>query len=285
LGAAAIGGAVVSAAVAAPLYLNQTSKDSQINSLQSQLTQAQQQSKDLQQAADLSKGIVTGLTGFLTLNVKQQAQVDAVADTMIPADSNGPGAREAGVIYFIDRQLAGSYGKNGNMYMQGPFVQPNQKGPITVGGITYSGGSAPARTSAGTGFQYALTLREYWRRGLQFLDDYSNSAYGASFETLNSDKRTQILNDMFDNKPTNFTGPTAVEFVSELHDMVVAGFYADPLYGGNRNMIGWKLAGAGGVNSGSFDNLDVKKLMVDSKPTRLTPVGLAQLRQLPQGGA
>jgi len=285
IGGAAIGGAAV--ASAAFLTLVPPSQDNskleaaqkQAADLAAQLDTTKQQAALAKQQADLNQSYITEFNGFLALNPKEQAIVDAVADTMIPSDANGPGAKEAGVIYFIDRQLAGSYGKNGNMFMQGPFVAANQKGPITVGGITYPKGSAFAAVGAGTGYQYAMTLRVYWSKGLQFLDEYSMSAYGAAFETLALDKRTQILNDMFDNKPTNFTGPTPLEFVSEMHDMVLAGFYADPMYGGNRGMVGWKLTGFAGVNSGAFDNLDVKKLMVDTTPTRLTPVSVGQLRK------
>ena len=78
------------------------------------------------------------MQAFLTLNpITERPVVEALAEAIIPSDASGPGAKEAGVIYFIDRMLAGSYGKAGNMFMQGPFVHP-QTGSLTVHGITYS---------------------------------------------------------------------------------------------------------------------------------------------------
>ncbi len=215
--------------------------------------------------------------GFLTLNPKEQTIVKAIAETIIPTDASGPGADEAGVIYFIDHMLAGNYGKGGNMFLQGPFVTP-QTTPVTVGGIDYSGGTIMPRLQAGTAYQYAFNPREFWRRGLVFLEDYSNSAYKGAFESLTIDNRTKVLQDLFDGKPTNFEGPTPAEFFNELHDMVVAGFWADPLYGGNIGMVGWKLIAFNANYWGDDINLGSQKLMVASTPTRLPPKSLSDLQ-------
>ena len=48
--------------------------------------------------------------------------VEAIVARLIPSDENGPGAREANVAGFIDRQLAGFYGRGQRWYMQGPFA-------------------------------------------------------------------------------------------------------------------------------------------------------------------
>ena len=93
-----------------------TKKDSQISSLQTQNTQLQGELGGAQQ-----------MQAFLTLNpVTERPVVEALAEAIIPSDSSGPGAKEAGVVYFIDRMLAGNYGKAGNMFMQGPFVHPQK---------------------------------------------------------------------------------------------------------------------------------------------------------------
>src|SRR5699024_12316384 len=42
-------------------------------------------------------------------------------ERIFPKNDSGPGAIELGVPYFIDHQLAGSYGYNTQEYMQGPF--------------------------------------------------------------------------------------------------------------------------------------------------------------------
>ena len=43
--------------------------------------------------------------GVQTLSKAQRATLDALADVMIPADALGPGARDAGVVRFVERAL------------------------------------------------------------------------------------------------------------------------------------------------------------------------------------
>jgi gluconate 2-dehydrogenase gamma chain len=49
--------------------------------------------------------------------------VEAAAARIFPADESGPGAREAGVIIYIDRQLAGPYGRDQYRYTKGPWIE------------------------------------------------------------------------------------------------------------------------------------------------------------------
>lgn len=53
---------------------------------------------------------------------ESEARIVAAAVARIfPSDHSGPGAREAGVAIYIDRQLAGPYGRDRFRYTQGPF--------------------------------------------------------------------------------------------------------------------------------------------------------------------
>jgi gluconate 2-dehydrogenase gamma chain len=49
--------------------------------------------------------------------------IAAACDRIFPSDGNGPGAKEAGVIIYIDRQLAGPFGRDRHRYTKGPFVE------------------------------------------------------------------------------------------------------------------------------------------------------------------
>ncbi|MCL4435835.1 MAG: gluconate 2-dehydrogenase subunit 3 family protein [Thaumarchaeota archaeon] len=275
IGTAAVAGAAVASAVEIPLMTTQSQqKDQQISQLQNQLNTANQQVSSLKDQA------VTG-TGFLTLNLSEQSLVESLAETIIPGDSNDPGAKEAGVIYFIDRQLAGEYGKSGNMYMQGPFIQTGQKGPITVNKITYSDGSPAVRVGAGTRYQYPLNEREFWRASLEALQAYAKSSQGDNFEKLSASKKEQVLKDLWDNKPTSFNGITPQDFAYELFMMVWAGFLMDPLHGGNKGMVGWQLTGFNGTNFGNAygEGKTPQQLMVADTPTKLRPRSLAQFQK------
>jgi gluconate 2-dehydrogenase gamma chain len=49
--------------------------------------------------------------------------VHAACARIFPSDENGPGATEANVIVYIDRQLAGPWGKDKYRYTKGPWIE------------------------------------------------------------------------------------------------------------------------------------------------------------------
>jgi len=288
---AAVGGVVASVAEV-PYFTNlDNQKDQKIASLEAQLSSLQPQ---VNQVASLqsqvstlttqSKGLQSELdtmTGFLCLGLNEQVELEAIVETIIPSDSNGPGAKEAGVIYFIDGQLTSGYGTGGIMYMKGPFELSGQQGPITVDGITYSQGTPVQAVSAGTHYQYAMSMRYFWKWGLAALQSYANSAYGGNFETLSADNQAQVLADTWANKPASFNGIVPSDFAWELFFMTWSGFLTDPLYGGNRNMVGWALLGFNGTNQGNFygEGHTPLELALSPTPIPLKAASLAQFQQ------
>jgi len=80
--------------------------------------------------------------------------VAAATSRIFPTDQSGPGAREAGVVIYIDRQLAGPYGRDRYRYTQGPF----EDGPPELG------------------YQGKATPREIYREGLKNLKGFDRLA-------------------------------------------------------------------------------------------------------------
>ncbi|MBZ5591546.1 MAG: gluconate 2-dehydrogenase subunit 3 family protein [Acidobacteriia bacterium] len=78
----------------------------------------------------------------------------AAAARIFPADESGPGADEAGVVIYIDRQLASAYGRDHYRYTQPPFEPgvPEQ------------------------GYQGKETPREIYRAGLKMLGPFHTLA-------------------------------------------------------------------------------------------------------------
>ena len=192
----------------------------------------------------------------------------------------GPGGKEAGALFFIDRQLAGEYGKAGNMYNKGPFVPTGLTTPITVDGITYSGGTMAGNLATGYGYQYAMNFRTFWRFGILALESYATTAYGGAFETLSPTVRAQVLTDLANNKPTTFNEIAPADLFWEMFFMSWCGFLMDPMHGGNRGMVGWSYLGFNGLNTGNFygEGMTTKQLMVATTPTKLRPASLAQFQ-------
>ena len=94
---------------------------------------------------------------------------------------------------------------------------------------------------------------------------------------------------MFDNSSNNgnlqnaFTAPNAAEFVNEVLFMVYAGFWTDPVYGGNQGMVGWQLIAYNANYWGDDIGLGAPKLMLQGTPTRLHPESLSQMQVMGGG--
>ncbi|MBZ5644162.1 MAG: gluconate 2-dehydrogenase subunit 3 family protein [Acidobacteriia bacterium] len=85
---------------------------------------------------------------------KDEAMIVAAAAARIfPSDDSGPGAKEAGVVIFIDRQLAGPWGRDRYRYAEGPFDENGARE---------------------FGYQGKATPRETYREGLKGLKDFDS---------------------------------------------------------------------------------------------------------------
>jgi gluconate 2-dehydrogenase subunit 3-like protein len=306
-----------------------TNLNTQVTSLNSQVSSATAANAALQGNLDTT-------SAFLSFSTTEQVEMEAIAEAIIPSDSTGPGAKETGAIYFIDRQLKGTYGMSGLQYRSGPFIPSNVTTAFSVnsptgvinypgGSVTYVNGSnnftvkynptANVRVGAGTRFQYAFDMKTFWTIGLAGIQAYANAQYGGNFETLSAANQTACLTDLWSNKPTydgtggaitggpagsaqevilginspaaGVTGGTHFgpvlpsDFAYELFFMVWNGFWVDPVYGGNKGMLGWKYVGFHGTNLGNFYNegYTSKALMVATTPITLQPASLGQYQK------
>jgi peptidoglycan hydrolase CwlO-like protein len=278
-----------------------TSANGQIASLQTAVTSANSAATSAQAQASSLQAALDSTTAFQTLGVNEAALVEAIAATFIPTDSNGPGATEAGVVYFIDAQLNGKYGASGHMYMQGPFIQHDLTTAITPSEIpriftaangqaytvgantTFSAGTMKTVPDNGMRYQYNFNLRYYWHLGLEAIETYANAAYGGNFETLSGANQVKCLQDLYNNVPTQaaFNDIVPSDFFYELFFMVYSGFTMDPMYGGNKGMVGWLLTGNNGVNMGNFygEGYTTKQIMLMTSPPILKPASLGQYQK------
>jgi gluconate 2-dehydrogenase gamma chain len=184
---------------------------------------------------------------YAFLDAAEVAFLSAAVARLIPADDLGPGALEAGVVVFLDRQLAGEYGRASRWYMQGPWA----KGESTQG---YQSRYTPAG-------MYRAAVREIDRA-------VADEKRAATFATLGTADQDRWLKDLEDGKPELPT-VDAKGFFKLLLQNTQEGFWSDPIYGGNRDMVGWKLIGFPGAR---YDHSAFVGRHGDRYP--LPPVGL-----------
>ena len=105
----------------------------------------------------------------------------------------------------------------------------------------------PGDEIARYGFQSMLTPQEIYRRGIEFVDAYAQSLFQNDFIDLTPEQQDQILTDMDEDEATGFEGPTGRAFFMQLRNHTIEGMFGDPMYGGNRDLVGWKLIGYPGA--------------------------------------
>jgi gluconate 2-dehydrogenase gamma chain len=157
--------------------------------------------------------------------------VEALADCIIPSDPQTPGGKESGSAIFIDRQLAGPYGRQEGLYIRPPFM----KGTNSQGHQSEKG---PAQ--------------EY-REGLAALDRTCKARFGGkAFADLSDQDKDAVLKGL-ESGEFKLDGADGKTFLDMVIKDVQMGFFADPIYGGNRDMVAWKMIGYPGSRYNYLD--------------------------------
>jgi len=188
---------------------------------------------------------------FQFLTAPEITFVEAALEVLIPADELGPGAREAGVTNFIDRQLAGAFGTQARGYRQGPWAEgtPEQ------------------------GFQSVLTPQQIYRVAIADINRHCRTEYGSSFDGLDVLQRQEVLTRLEAGSITLETVPAPL-FFGLLWTNTQEGFFADPMYGGNRGKAGWALVGFPGVAA-----VYIEEIGKHNVPYRVEPVSIGDIQR------
>ncbi len=112
----------------------------------------------------------TGSRSFF--NDREWAFINAAVARLIPADELGPGAKEAGVPEFIDRQLNTPYATGSIWYMQGPF---NPDVPKEMG------------------YQLPLVPKQIYNLGIADAEAWCQDKYHKTFAELSSEQQDEAL--------------------------------------------------------------------------------------------
>lgn len=157
--------------------------------------------------------------------------LEALADRIIPSDPETPGGKDVGCAVFVDRQLAGPYGRQDGLYVRPPFLKgAKNQGPQSEAG--------PAQ--------------EY-RAGLAALDKLCKAQLGGkAFHELSDAEKDGVLNGL-ESGEYKLNGVDGKAFFEQVLKDIKMGFFADPIYGGNREMAAWKMIGYPGARYNYLD--------------------------------
>ncbi|SEH11902.1 Gluconate 2-dehydrogenase subunit 3 [Natronorubrum sediminis] len=282
--------------------------------------------------------------GLQFFTLEQAEIVQEMANRIYPSDDNGPGAPEAGVVYFIDRQMNQDWGQGERWYMDGPFPGVEQleldtavEAADPVGDPTEAEGvgTPPAHTeeaetddgeddeddgddensangennedntadsiaftatdagiqevdegddddtdgadeemaeddgeetpdefeeepddpddeetevawadeepAAGQGWQHPMTPADAYTYSIDFVEAYCEEEYDESFVDLGGEEQDDVIQALEDDEVETFEGLEPSDFFLLLRENTLEGMFSDPMYGGNQEMVGWRL--------------------------------------------
>jgi gluconate 2-dehydrogenase gamma chain len=171
--------------------------------------------------------------GYQFFSTDEAAFVEAIVTTMCPADDLTPDGVACGLATFMDRQLAGGFGNGERLYMEGPWLagKPEQ------------------------GYQLPLNPAGFFRAGLAATQAACEAATGKKFEQLAPTQRDAFLNAVAAGHVTGERVAPAPWFNELLFPLFEQACFADPVYGGNRDKVFWRMVGYPGLPA--FHTVDV----------------------------
>ena len=181
-----------------------------------------------------------------------RATLTAVFDRLIPHDELGASASEAGCVDYLDAQMNGPYGESKDLYLD----QPLRADESQLMGLTIS----------------LRTRRDYTLAGLDFIDRHARKLHGRAFAELDGEQMDAILRQLDEGRLDWEGAGSGSRLFEFLLLSVREGYFADPLYGGNRGMVGWKLVGFPGARYDYRQYIDRRGQDLGLEPISLIPV-------------
>ena len=166
-------------------------------------------------------------SGYVFFTTEEVAFIEAAVSRLIPNDSVGPGAVEANVPFFLDRQLAGKFGQGDHYYLRGPWPKgtPEQ------------------------GYQTRFTPAQLYRAAISAIDKYVAANFnGGSFSKLTSEDKDNVLKGLESGAIKLDDSVDSKTFFAMLLQNTKEGYFSDPIYGGNKDMGAWKMIGFPGAH-------------------------------------
>lgn len=173
--------------------------------------------------------------------------MEAIADRIIPPDPDTPGGKDAGCAVFVDRQLAGPYGRKDGHYNRPPFMSGTKQ----------------------QGEQDEATPAQQYRKALAAFDRHCQEKFSKPFAEISDGDKDAVLHEL-EAGSVPLDGIDGKAFFELVLKDIQTGFFADPLYGGNRDMVAWKMIGYPGARYNYLDWIDRHNERFPLPPVGLT---------------
>lgn len=182
---------------------------------------------------------------FKAFTEDEAVAVEKITARLLPGTPEDPGAREAGVVYYIDFLLSQNEGFVEATYRSGPWARgyEGDTEPDPEPDVIW----VPAEELARYGYQAPLSPLAIYQIGLRALEEYAQATWERRIAELDDNDVDEIIWAMLGNEIEQFTDFSPISFFHTLRLHTAEGFFSDPGYGGNRDLAGWRLIGFPGA--------------------------------------
>ena len=184
-------------------------------------------------AAGATAAAVEEAAGYQSFGPDEIAFVETMVNVMCPADALTPNGVDCGLATYMDRQLAGAFGRGDRLY---------RHGPVRKGKPQY-------------GYQLPLTPEQFFKTGVAAADAACQQRFGKGFDELEAAQADACLQEIAAGKVDGGRIPLAQWFNELAYPLFTQACYADPIYGGNRGKVFWKLIGYPGLPATHSQNI------------------------------
>lgn len=164
-------------------------------------------------------------SSYLSLGPQEAACVEALVNVMCPADAMTPNGVDCGLHIYIDRQLAGAWGRGDQLYRQGPWLSGKPQ----------------------HGYQSPLIPELHFKAGIAVLRREIEERTGKAIEQLEANQLDALLQDVAASRMDDDRYALGAWFNDFLYPLFVQACFADPIYGGNRDKTFWRAVGFPGL--------------------------------------
>jgi len=196
---------------------------------------------------------------YTFFNPQEARFIEAAVARLIPLDEVGPGAIEAAVPSYIDKQLGGAWGAGERLYRSGPWKE-----------------GTPSQ-----GYQLPFTPAELFRNALRAVDSDVRTNKGKAFDALAPADQDAYLSEL-QAGGKDLAGVPSKVFFESLLAMTIEGYFSDPAYGGNKDMNSWRMIGFPGAYAGYYHLVDQHGIQFDREPISLAENNRREVHVMPE---
>lgn len=172
-----------------------------------------------------SSGSIAPAEAYVSFGPDEAAFVEALVVALCPADDLTPNGVDCGLALYMDRWLASGFAQGARHYLQGPWKM-----------------SKPEH-----GYQLPMTPGQFFREGLAAAERQCQRLLNQRFDALAVPQADAYLRRLADGEVSDPEISLMDWFNGLIYPLFIQACFGDPMYGGNRDKVFWRLIGYPGL--------------------------------------